>query len=342
MLYGHSRNGGHGWRRPSYEWTPFYVPNRPKRGGRRSRKRRGKRPRPYREPEISLVEVLLRYPSATSSPLNARITLDPAKNLADFTARILGSCVPFLFVYWQATLALGITALIARQILRQTKGAEKKFATLCEQASRAYRINRKTSVNPPPTAKMLEAAWKATRGGRRGDSEVLAARLRLGAMLSDLEPVVDQSYIRDKDGTIVGRQPGLRGWIAMHAPDLLPYYKTLMAYKSLADKLRMALGIEEPDTLDGVLELGKPVSKISVNEPCEKEGDEVAETAGKGVRLRDEFAIAARSREKEIREAYRDLFPHGFPATMAGVEAVVRGRLGLAWMRRKRKRPVAA
>ena len=342
MLYGHSRNGGHGWRRPSYDWTPFYVPDRPRRSRKRSGKRRGRPPRSYREPEVTLVEVLFRYPSLAQPPSNAKLTLDPVKNLADFTVLILGSCIPFLLVYWQATLALGITALVAKRILHQTNGAEKKFATLCEQASRAYRVNRKTSVNPPPTAEALEAAWKATRGGRRGGPEVLAARLRLGAMLSDLEPVVDQSYIRDEDGTIVGRQPGLRGWIAMYTPDLLPYYKTLMAYKSLADKLRMALGIEEPDTLDGVLELGDISSKISVSEAEEKENGEDAETAGKGVRLRDVFAITAKTREKEIREVYRELFADGFPVTMADLETIVRGRLGLAWMRRKRKRPVAA
>ena len=339
MLYGHSRNGGHGWRRPSYEWTPFYVPDRPRRGRKRSGKRRSRRPRPYHEPEVTFVELLFRYPSLAQPPSNAKLTLDPVKNLADFTVRILVSCIPFLLVYWQVTIALGITVMVARRILRQTRWAERKFATLCEQASRAYRINRKTSVNPPPTAEMLEAAWKATRGGRRGDPEVLAARLRLGAMLSDLEPVVDQSYIRDVAGTIVGRQPGLRGWIAMHTPDLLPYYKTLMAYKSLADKLRMALGIEEPDTLDGVLELGKTASKNSVSEP---EGKDEGETFRNGVSLRDLFAITTKTREKEIRKAYRELFADGFPATMAGVEAIVRGRLGLAWMRRKRKRPAAA
>jgi hypothetical protein len=114
-----------------------------------------------------------------------------------------------------------------------------------------------------------------------------------------------------------------------------------MAYKSLADKLRMALGIEEPDTLDGVLELDKTTSKISVNKPEKLEEGEETETSGKGVRLRDRFTITAKSREKEIREAYRELFKDGFPATMAGVEAIVRGRLGLAWMRRKRRRPAA-
>ena len=41
----------------------------------------------------------------------------------------------------------------------------------------------------------------------------------------------------DKDGTIVGRQPGLRGWIGFYTPALLPHYKTLMAYKALAEHL---------------------------------------------------------------------------------------------------------
>ena len=366
MLYGHSSNRGHGWRRPSYEWTPFYVPNRPRRIRKRSGKRRGRRPRPNYEPEVTLIEVLFRYPSLAQPPSNAKLTLDPVKNLVDFTALILGSCIPFLLVYWQTTLALGITALVAGRILRQTRGAEKKFATLCEQASKSYRINRKTSVNPPPTAEALEAAWRATRGGRRGDPEVLAARLRLGAMLSDLEPVVDQSYIRDEDGTIVGRQPGLRGWIAMHTPNLLPYYKTMMAYKSLADKLRVALGIEEPDTLDEVLELEETKSKISVRESCgnnwksnlndedsktmkSKNADTrlskgVAEggTPKKGVHLRESFAPSVKAKEKQIREVYRNLFQNGFPDTMAGLGAVVRGRLGLAWMRRRRRRSFAA
>ena len=45
---------------------------------------------------------------------------------------------------------------------------------------------------------------------------MLAARLRLGAMLSDLEPVVDQSYIRDETGAIVGRQPDRRGWSGVY------------------------------------------------------------------------------------------------------------------------------
>ncbi len=308
-MYGHPHNCGHGRRRPSYEWVPSLSPARPPRGGKLRGKRRQGPPAPRRAPEVTLVELLLRYPSLRQYPSDAEITLEPAKNLAALASRILASCVPFLFVYWQATVSLGLAALLVHHILRHTRGLEKKVATLCEQAGRAYRINRKISVNPPPTAEMLLEAWNATRGGRRGDPDALKARLRMGSMLSDLEPAVDQAYIRDADGTIVGRRPGLRGWIAANAPALLPHYKTLMAYKALADKLRVALEIDEPDTIDGSLDLSEGASKISV-----------VPTAAEGVR-----------------KAFEEMFGEGSPGTMAGVEAAVRARLGVAWMRRRRR-----
>ena len=247
-------------------------------------------------------------------------------------------------------------------------------------------------MNPPPTAAALEAAWKATRGGRWGDPAVLAARLRLGAMLSDLEPVVDQSYIRDETGAIVGRQPGLRGWIGFYTPSLLLHYKSLMAYKALADKLRLALHIKEPDTIDNVLELGKkPEAKRSKNskksgkngidwgyggmlddtqgvagDSLEVTGDaqENSRNASGAARVAGETQANGRrisgissnsmqlkstinvlkSNVDEIRKAYQELFgsglpesvPESMPKTMAALEAAVRERLGLAWMRRGR------
>ena len=308
-MYGHPRNSGHGWRRPSYEWTPSFSPARSRRGRKRRAKRRTRRPAPRRTPEVTLVELLLRYPSLYQYPSDTKITLDPAKNLAALVGKILVSCVPFLLVYWQVTVSLGLVGLVIHYILHHTLGMERKVSTLCEQANRAYRINRKNSVNPPPTAEALMAAWEATRGGRRGDPNALKARLRLGSMLSDLEPVVDQTYIRDADGTIVGRNPGLRGWINWNCPELAPHYKTLMAYKALADKLRVALEIHEPDTIESAVDLAGKESEISVKP-----------TAG-----------------EEVRKAYQEVFRDGFPATMAGVEAAVRARLGVVWMRRGRR-----
>ena len=309
MMYGHSRNGGHGWRRPTYEWAPSFSPTRSPRGRKRRGKRRIQRSVPRRVPEVPLVALLLRYPSLNRYPTDAKITLDPAENLAALLGTVLGACVPFLFVYWQATVSLGLVGLVIRYVIRHTSQIEKKSLKICGEANRTYRINRKISVNPPPTAEALMAAWKATRGGRRGDPDALKARLRLGSMLSDLEPVVDQTYIRDADGTIVGRKPGLRGWINWHCPELAPHYKTMMAYKALADKLRVSLEINEPDTIEKELDLSENGSKISVK-PTATEG---------------------------VRKAYQKMFGEGFPDTMAGVEAAVRARLGIVWMRRGRR-----
>ena len=308
MLYGHPRRCGHGWRRPAYQWAPSFDSARPRRSKKRRNKRHPERSVPRRTPEVPLVALLLRYPSLSQYPTDTKITLDPAKNLAAFLGMVLGSCVPFLFVYWQVTVSLGLVGLVIRYIFRHTRRFEKKSLTICVEANRAYRINRKNSVNPPPTAEALMAAWKATRGGRRGDPDVLKARLRLGSMLSDLEPIVDQTYIRDADGTIVGRQPGLRGWINWHCPELAPHYKTLMAYKALSDKLRVALEIHEPETIENAIDLVEKGSEISVKS-----------TATEGVR-----------------KAYREMFEDGFPSTMAGVEAAARARLGIVWMRRGR------
>ncbi len=309
MFYGHPHHGSHGWRRPTYEWTPSFDPARPRRFKKRRGKRSYRRSAPRRAPEISLVALLLRDPSLHQYPTDVKITLDPAENLAALLGTILGACVPFLFVYWQITVSLGLMGLVIRYILHHTRRFEKKALTVCGEMNKAYRINRKNSVNPPPTAEALMAAWKATRGGRRGDPDALKARLRLGSMLSDLEPVVDQSYIRDADGTIVGRKPGLRGWINLNCPELAPHYKTLMTYKALSDKLRVSLEIHEPDTIESSLDIAVEGSKISVKPTA----------------------------PEEVRKAFREMFGDGVPDTMAGMENAVRARLGIVWMRRGRR-----
>ena len=198
----------------------------------------------------------MRYPTLSVVPGSI------GEGLAEMFA---GAALTAVWLFWEYFLAAGLAIWALRFLARHLRKQEKEYVHKCEQTYCACRVNRKTSVNPPPTAAALEAAWAATRGGRRGDPAMLAARLRLGSMLSDLEPVVDQSYIRDETGTIVGRQPGLRGWIGFYTPSLLPHYKSLMAYKALADKLRLALHIEDPDTIDNVLELGQQLERFKKN-----------------------------------------------------------------------------
>ncbi len=97
------------------------------------------------------------------------------------------------------------------------------------------------SVCPPPSAEAVRAQYEKARGRGRVEEKI-----RLGSMLLDAEATVDSSLIRDTDGEIVGRQAGLRGWIAATCPELLKHYATLMGYRRLAAEFRDAHGLSDP------------------------------------------------------------------------------------------------
>ena len=127
--------------------------------------------------------------------------------------------------------AVAASGTPSRELLRRNplhRGAP--IRRLCER-----------SVNPPPTAAALLEQYGKARG--RGCVE---EKLRLGSMLLDAEASVDSSLIRDEGGEIVGRKPGLRGWIADNCPALLPHYGALLGYRRLAAELREAHEIGDP------------------------------------------------------------------------------------------------
>jgi hypothetical protein len=76
----------------------------------------------------------------------------------------------------------------------------------------------------------------------------------LGGMMHDLECYVDNCLRFDEAGNVIGRNGGIRGWIAENVPELLPKYKTLMRYKALAVRLRQVTETKDP----------KPTSKLLV------------------------------------------------------------------------------
>ena len=152
---------------------------------------------------------------------------------------------------------------------------------------RQLRKTRKSSTRKPPTPEALEAAWAKSRHS-------LEWKLRLGSMLEDLEPSVDQSYIRDDDGAVVGREPGIRGWLMEHCVEVFDHYKTAMGYKALAHRFRLAIDLPEPFTLEDVLDaLSESIESIEAKEKAEREakrtkvknsGDSAAaEAAAEGV-----------------------------------------------------------
>ena len=134
--------------------------------------------------------------------------------------------------------------------------------------SHGQMIRKRRSLNPIPTAEQIEMQWRVTRENRTP-----IEKARLGAMLAALEGTVDNALLRDDFGNIIGRNPGLRGWLKEHCPHLSPHYKTLMRYKALADKMQEVYGLDDPLPATlllprqevGVSKNGEDVSQISDN-----------------------------------------------------------------------------
>lgn len=99
----------------------------------------------------------------------------------------------------------------------------------------------RSSVNPMPDVETLVEAYRAARGRGR-----VAEKIRCGSLLLDAEAGVDSSLVRTETGEIIGRNPGLRGWIGSQAPWLLDHYVSLMQYRRLAQAFRDAHGLRDP------------------------------------------------------------------------------------------------
>ena len=282
MSYGHPIASGHGCRIPDYRWSPTVLPPSQRRA------RRGRNAYYYVSvPRFRFTTANHRTSTSRASrsfPPRALPKHDPSlgRLLGKGVVSLVGGVLKFLvdeaFAGRRPTKAFEqfLSFLIVLAAIASSAGGlllgclyfliayADDFAEAAAVASmedydeekRRMCVTRTASVEAPPTPEELRRAWEAARG--RGS---LAAKLLAGTLLSNLEPVVDQSYLRLEDGTIVGRRPGLKGWLRGYCPELVPHYKALMSYKALADKLRIALGIEEPDTLYGVIDFGEVEQK---------------------------------------------------------------------------------
>ncbi len=101
------------------------------------------------------------------------------------------------------------------------------------------RIRRRTTINAAPTTEELLAQWAKVKGNPE-------EMIRFGSMLCDLEAYVDNSLLRNENGEIVGRNPGIRGWLNANCQPLAIHYKTVMGYKAMAEKFRQAVGLSDP------------------------------------------------------------------------------------------------
>lgn len=106
-------------------------------------------------------------------------------------------------------------------------------------AKERRRIKKRFTLNKAPTPEELIEQWKRIRKSPKD-------MIIFGSMLCDLEAYVDNSLVRDEYGEIIGRNPGIRGWLAENCQQLSAKYKTVMRYKAMAEKFRQAIGLEDP------------------------------------------------------------------------------------------------
>ena len=117
-------------------------------------------------------------------------------------------------------------------------------------AAERRRIRLRSTENPCPTKEQILDAWLRVK-------ESHEATIRFGGLIEDLECYLDNSLIRNEDGAIVGRCPGVKGWLKDNLPALWLRYTTVMRYKAAAKKLRQIVGLSDPTPIDRVLTPGK-------------------------------------------------------------------------------------
>ena len=181
----------------------------------------------------------------------------------------------------------------------QLKAAERRpkyYAAENERrralAAERRKIRVRRTVNACPTREAILEAW-----AHRKDSH--AAAIRFGSMLEDLECYLDNSLRRDENGVIIGRNPGIKGWLFENAFEISEQYTTAMRYKAAAKKLKQIVELADPTPADAVLQDGGREARDDVGK--EDVGQDVKRDYGA-----DEIAGAGRKVEGRGKTACRE------------------------------------
>ena len=113
-------------------------------------------------------------------------------------------------------------------------------------AAERRKIHDRRTDNACPTKEQILDAWFARRKSHED-------AIRFGSLIEDLECYVDNALRRDGNGVIVGRNPGVKGWLRENIPALALQYTTVMRYKAAAKKLKQIAGLADPTPMDVVL-----------------------------------------------------------------------------------------
>jgi len=147
-----------------------------------------------------------------------------------------------------AFLRRAVTRRIAALRNRSARGVHYEAEKVRRRAMAAERrrIARRTTTSPCPSKEALLEAWRHVRDSKED-------LVRFGSMMQDLECYVDNSLRFDRAGRIVGRNAGVKGWLAENAPEIAAHYTSAIRYKAAAKKLRQVVGLADPTPVAEVL-----------------------------------------------------------------------------------------
>ena len=132
-------------------------------------------------------------------------------------------------------------------------------------------------------------------------------------------PAVDSSLIRDGDGEIVGRRPGLKGWLRANCPRLMPHYGSLMRFRRLAAAFREEHGMSDPVPAEALLEgseagtpLGKRLKRLpdacrgQIDAARKRAAELLAGSDGRSATKLERLLAERKEQREEEREAARE------------------------------------
>ena len=173
-------------------------------------------------------------------------------------------------------------------------------------AAERRRVQRRRTESPCPTREAILDAWTHAREGRE-------AMLRFGSLLEDLACYVDHG-LRLAGGRIVGRAPGIKGWLRENVPALALRYTTVMRYKAAAKKLRQVVELPDPIPVAAVLDGAGAREGAEPKEGTRDYGAEKSQDNVRGrsrTRERLEARAAVNGVEKQKRDYDAEKLPCG-------------------------------
>ena len=153
-------------------------------------------------------------------------------------------------------------------------------------ADERRKVRARRTTNACPSKDQILDAWRHRRDSHE-------AAMRFGGIVEDLECYLDNSLIRDEDGAIIGRNPGIKGWLFDNLPELSEHYTTVMRFKAAAKKMRQIAGLTDPTPVDVVLpsadvdagaDDGASAADCVAVDAATEAGETVAASTGEGKR----------------------------------------------------------